>query len=179
MKTFFTADLHFKHANIIKYCNRPFDNIKSMDTYLIRNWNSRVSEDDLIYIIGDFGFNGAGDYIHKLNGDKIFIRGNHDRTNMIKTHIESLQIKMGGKYINLVHNPDNRNVEYELNFTGHVHNQWKIKQMGRYYNINGSSRLIKSTICINVGVDVWNFQPITFNEIMKEYFRWVKHEGSS
>ncbi len=32
---FFTADLHFGHANIIKYCKRPFTDVAAMDRALI------------------------------------------------------------------------------------------------------------------------------------------------
>jgi calcineurin-like phosphoesterase family protein len=55
MNTYFTADPHFHHANIIKYCGRPFKDIKEHDEMLIVNWNSVVMPDDVIYIVGDFG----------------------------------------------------------------------------------------------------------------------------
>ena len=47
---YFTADLHFGHANIIKFCNRPFKSVEDMDKTLIRNWNETVQPDDEIYI---------------------------------------------------------------------------------------------------------------------------------
>jgi calcineurin-like phosphoesterase family protein len=60
MNTFFTADPHFQHANIIKYCGRPFKDINEHDEMLIVNWNSVIMPDDLIYIVGDFGFGDEG-----------------------------------------------------------------------------------------------------------------------
>jgi calcineurin-like phosphoesterase family protein len=51
---YFTSDLHMDHTNIIKYCNRPFTDGKSMTEQLIMNWNSQVAVNDLVIILGDF-----------------------------------------------------------------------------------------------------------------------------
>ena len=47
MVYFFTADQHFSHANIIKYCNRPFDNVREMDSEIIKRHNSVVTDKDI------------------------------------------------------------------------------------------------------------------------------------
>ena len=79
MRTFFTSDHHFGHANIIKYANRPFSNVNDMDKEMIRAWNSVVHYDDLVYHVGDFCFADANPYVHALNGKIMYIRGNHDK----------------------------------------------------------------------------------------------------
>ena len=43
-KVFFTSDTHFKHANIIKFCERPFGSIEEMNEALIANWNRVVGK---------------------------------------------------------------------------------------------------------------------------------------
>lgn len=81
-KLFFTSDTHFDHANIIKYCDRPFKNKDHMNEVLINNWNSVVTNEDLVIHAGDFCWGGRGEWIHfitRLHGRMILVQGNHDR----------------------------------------------------------------------------------------------------
>lgn len=204
MRYFFTCDEHFGHANILKYCGRTIfmtkhdltiynqikdkpqeeqrkfkisnESLERMNEELIRRWNERVKIEDLVFVVGDFCFKnsrGRGEgvnvkskyYESKLNGQKIFIKGNHDKNNSTKTIIERIVISIGGKRINLVHNPEFVDINYSINFTGHVHEKWKIKRIRKGWQF---------TDAINVGVDVWSFRPITFEEIMKRYNRCKK-----
>ena len=50
--TFFTSDTHFNHANIIKFCNRPFKDVEQMNETLIANWNRVVEMDDTVFHAG-------------------------------------------------------------------------------------------------------------------------------
>ena len=43
---YFTADTHFDHANIIRFCNRPFATVEEMNETLITNWNRKVHAND-------------------------------------------------------------------------------------------------------------------------------------
>jgi len=82
MNIFFTADQHFGHDNIIKYCQRPFDNVKEMNESIITYWNSRVQHDDVVYCLGDMFFCDvalARNIMHRLNGRKRLVLGNHDK----------------------------------------------------------------------------------------------------
>lgn len=51
--TYFTSNLHFGHENIIRFSNRPFSSAEEMNRTLIDNWDSRVTDRDDIYILGD------------------------------------------------------------------------------------------------------------------------------
>jgi len=77
---FFTSDHHFGHANIIKYCDRPYDNVEAMNEDLISKWNAVVMPGDEVYYLGDFSMTlGAVERITpRLNGRKYLIAGNHD-----------------------------------------------------------------------------------------------------
>ncbi len=48
-KVYFTADTHFNHANVLKYCARPFASIDEMNRELIARWNALVGPEDTVY----------------------------------------------------------------------------------------------------------------------------------
>jgi calcineurin-like phosphoesterase family protein len=171
LKYWFTADTHFNHANILKYCNRPFKNINEHDYVLIKNWNSRVKPDDIVFHLGDFCFKETKDksakyYIDQLNGQIIFIAGNHDSHNGVKTCIQSIDIFLGGKHLMLVHKPEESAKGYDLCLVGHIHQHWKFQTL--FFRKWG-----KWDVC-NVGIDVWSGFPITINEILRAYYLWKK-----
>jgi calcineurin-like phosphoesterase family protein len=79
---YFTADCHFGHNNIIKHCNRPFDNVHIMDQVIFDNINEVVGYDDTLYILGDFCFRGKKplDYRLRIHCREVhLILGNHDK----------------------------------------------------------------------------------------------------
>lgn len=53
MTTWFTADLHFGHANIINYSGRPFADVTAMNQALIERWNASIHPDDTVWVLGD------------------------------------------------------------------------------------------------------------------------------
>jgi len=77
-----TSDSHFGHKNVIRYSNRPWDNVEDMNEGLIERWNSCVRKDDTVYHIGDFCLtvrvNLIDEWLGRLNGTIRLIRGNHD-----------------------------------------------------------------------------------------------------
>ena len=77
----FTADEHFGHGNVIKYCKRPFSSVEEMDATLIANHNSVVGKRDITVHVGDFTLRNV-DYaegvIRQLKGQHIFVHAGHD-----------------------------------------------------------------------------------------------------
>jgi len=83
MMYWFTADEHYGHEKIIKYCNRPFSSVEQMDEQLIWNFNSVVQPQDVTIHAGDFCWlNKKEDvykkYIRRLQGTHILLVGSHD-----------------------------------------------------------------------------------------------------
>jgi calcineurin-like phosphoesterase family protein len=153
-----------------------------MDATIIKNWNSRVTKEDTVFHIGDFCFKntpamtsrGEGNihpasyYEKHLNGKIIWLCGSHDKNNSCKTCIKNIKISLGGKDINLVHDPKYAISGVDFNLVGHVHNHWKFKTIKNY------PKDIHPINMINVGMDLWNFHPITIEEILSEYAKWQR-----
>ena len=81
MAVYFTADTHFFHHNIIKYCNRPFRNVAEMNAAMIARWNAQVGKGDRVYHLGDVSFGGLAEtfrLLAELNGEICLVSGNHD-----------------------------------------------------------------------------------------------------
>jgi len=82
MTTFFTADLHLSHARINELSGRPFSNLRAMNAALVKGWNSRVTDEDTVWVLGDVcmgPIQESLDLIPLLAGRKILMPGNHDR----------------------------------------------------------------------------------------------------
>jgi calcineurin-like phosphoesterase family protein len=80
----FTSDLHHMHNRIVEFTNRGESTTQENHTqWLTDVWNKNVSSGDLVYHLGDFSFAKKYDdialFMQKLNGQKIFIKGNHDK----------------------------------------------------------------------------------------------------
>lgn len=76
---YFSADQHFGHKNIIKFCDRPFKDVDEMTEILIINHNSLVQPEDDVYYLGDFTYSAdASQYLDRMNGRHHLIIGNHD-----------------------------------------------------------------------------------------------------
>jgi calcineurin-like phosphoesterase family protein len=180
MKVYFTSDWHLNHFNIIRYTGRPFKTLEEMNSLIISRFNEKVKEDDLVFFLGDFLFRsgskrGEGEIAKPEHFQQqlkcknlIFIQGNHDKNNSLKTPIQNLIIKHGGKRINLVHNPEFCNFGCELNITGHVHDKWKFKRYRRDMSF---------TDCCNVSVEQWDYYPVDINEIFQAYSIWLKENN--
>jgi calcineurin-like phosphoesterase family protein len=115
-----------------------------------------------------WGVNVDNHIIFVQRNGKPFITGNSGGRNSFKTIIQNLTISYGGKRIFLVHNPEHVNTYYDFALVGHVHEKWMFKRIRR-----GETFLD----CCNVGVDVWNFYPVNWQQIDREYHKWLKENN--
>ena len=167
-KIYFTSDLHFGHANVIGFCDRPFSSVDAMNEGLIANWNGRVNPNDIIYILGDVFFcdaNKAIKILNRLNGKKRIVFGNHDKKlrnnaqllSMFDAVLPDLYMEyIDGIMVHMCHFPLlSWNKAYHGSFMlhGHVHSKNKHDGLYRRYD---------------VGVDANNYTPVSWDNIRKE-----------
>lgn len=137
--TFFTSDQHFNHANIIKYCNRPFKDTQEMNEVLMEKWNSTVGKNDIVWCLGDICLgdrNYIPELVSKLNGRINLVMGNHDTRN-VKFYMDSgfhrvydRPVLINGMIV-LSHEPLEWVQEPMFNIFGHVHDNPIYKTFSR------------------------------------------------
>jgi len=165
MTTWFTSDLHLGHASTIdKFIFRPFKDVNDMNRRLVLNWNERVKPGDTVYHLGDFCFKGsAKKYEFYFNGKIVHIRGNHDKNNGVKTVLTKVIAEFGGHEVLMQHVPPLRKEEIpefcDMVLCGHVHEKWKHIRLDDMPDVP----------IINVGVEQWNYRPVSLPEILKYY----------
>jgi calcineurin-like phosphoesterase family protein len=156
---------------------------EEMNQELISRWNQTVSPDDTVYYLGDFSLSleVVECVTPLLHGRKLLIMGNHDlchpvnkkraihgREIYLRRSFESIEtesrIEISGQSVLLHHFPyltpsapdkysDKFNKfrpknEGEWLLCGHIHEKW-----------------LQQERMINVGVDVWDFCPVSMTKI--------------
>lgn len=165
----FTSDLHLGHRNIIRLCNRPFSSVEEMDAALIENWNTKVHQNDVVYILGDLLFRNERppeEYLRQLKGKKHLITGNHDRDWVRKCDLtqffESVNrldfISDGKRQMALCHFPMMTwpHVTRSYMVFGHIH----ANTDAEYWPL-----IARNEKMLNAGVDINGFAPVTFGEM--------------
>jgi calcineurin-like phosphoesterase family protein len=154
------SDLHLGHANIIRYCARPFlfPDVQEMDHVLIKNWNYTISPQNRVYYLGDLRYGRdavpAQQYLRKLKGRIIFINGNHD--DPVPGSVPSVTLEHEGILFHLVHDPADSPAHFEgWVIHGHHHNC----NLCTYPFIDYTHKRI------NVSAEVIGYTPISLQEI--------------
>lgn len=176
-KLWFTSDTHFGHSNVIKYSNRPFKTAQEMDESMIKSWNNSVSADDDIVILGDFSFHDkhkTEEILKQLNGIKHFVWGNHDKVIEKNYYLQKyftsvndmLKIKVDDEY-------RNSGVQEIIccHYAMSVWDKSHYTSWNLFGHSHGSFVPHKDSRQLDVGVDCWNWAPVSYNtlrEIMKE-----------
>lgn len=170
---FVTSDLHFNHNKDFIYKDRGFSSIEEHDEKLIENWNSLISKDDLVYILGDLML---GDYqegmkkLKRLNGKFFIILGNHDTStregfyytldNLVEVAYAT-RMKKNGYNFYLSHYPT---ITTNLNET-------KLKAMTLNLHGHTHSKQIFEGDCpfrYNVALDAHNMYPVRIEQIIAD-----------
>ena len=184
---FLVSDTHFGHTGVCRFTRndgmtklRPWDNADEMDEFMVKAWNERVKPTDKVYHLGDVVINRkALKIMHRLNGDKVLIRGNHDifRDNEYREHFRELRAYhvMNGLILSHIPVHEASLGRFGCNIHGHLHANRVMKARGvdartgeilygdeidpRYYNVSVEQ--------------LPDFAPILFEDVLKR----IKEQG--
>ena len=159
-ETFVISDLHLGHANIIRYCSRPFiaSDVREMDHVLLKNWNYTVAPDDQVFHLGDLRYGRdalpSHDYRKRLRGRISFITGNHDDSSLPGT--DHAELSCAGYTFLLIHDP----ADTPQDFAG-----WIIHGHHHNNNLRQFPFISMERRTINVSAEVIGYRPVSIREI--------------
>ncbi len=182
---FFSSDHHLWHSNILKFCNRPYDDVEQMNADFIRRWNAVVKSNDIVFYLGDFCFGGEklwNAILDELRGHIYMLWGNHDVKHISAKLADRFewcgfqaQIYVEKKLIYLNHYPflcfsgsyrEEENMSWQL--FGHVHTQ-KSRAGGSVPQAEAGLDDVRMKYLFptqyDVGVDNNNYAPVSYFEV--------------
>ena len=180
-KIYFTSDLHFNHDREFVWKPRGFNSVNEMNDAIISNWNNMITDDDIVYVLGDLMLGGPDkmedglDLLRQLKGKIHVIIGNHDTDNRIDKYFEVDNIKsvnFGGRlkyrgrsfflshYPTEVSNLEASPYECVINLHGHTHSKSKFYD-GKPY-------------MYNVALDAHDNKPVLIDDILDDFYNEVK-----
>jgi calcineurin-like phosphoesterase family protein len=157
---FFTSDTHFGDPRVLRIDKRPFRTLAEHDEALIARWNGAVAPGDEVWHLGDFALHVTPERIDellgRLNGTKHLVTGNNDGpATLAAGGWASVQpyaeLHLDGAALVLCH---------------YAFRTWK--NMGRgWIDLHGHShgRLKPQTRQYDVGVDLWDYRPVSLETI--------------
>ena len=160
MTVYFTSDTHFGDIRVLRIDKRPFKTLEEHDAALIANWNAVVTPDDTVWHLGDFALGPSDERVAEilagLQGEKHLITGNNDGPGTLAAPGWASV----GAYTEL------RVDETHLILCHYAFRTWNAMGRGTL-NLHGHSHgLLKTqTKQYDVGVDVWDFRPVTLEQI--------------
>jgi calcineurin-like phosphoesterase family protein len=179
MTIWLTADWHLGHANIIRYCDRPFRDVAHMNEELIVRHNEVVKPDDTVIDVGDFSMSDkiVESVLSRLHGRRILVCGNHDRCfHKHKDARRWTERYLGFGFAEVHQRYDlliaGQNVRVEhLPYVADEHHKEKYKELrpvddGRWLahgHVHGLWQ--QRGRMLNVGVDVWDYRPVALETI--------------
>ena len=157
---FFTSDTHFGSSRHLELSRRKFIDVTDMDLSLISNWNKTITNNDVVFHLGDFG-----DYsiLPKLNFGKMYLlKGNYEKDDndfeitdnrvIVKDNSDKIfKFQLDGETIGCVHEPltvTKDSSDFDFYLFGHIHEKGKVKRNG-----------------YNVGTDANNYAPVNIETI--------------
>jgi calcineurin-like phosphoesterase family protein len=161
MTVFFTADTHFGHGGARTLYRRPFASVAETDAAMTERWNATVAPEDEVWHLGDFAIGPRPEALAALlaglHGRKHLVTGNNDGPSTLAlpgwASVQPYaELMLDGHGLVLCH--------YAFRTWRNMHRGWR--------NLHGHShgRLKPLPRQADVGVDAWDFRPVTLADIL-------------
>jgi len=167
---YFTSDIHFSDLATFINDDRPFENLKEYDEFIIKLWNKTMTKNDTLYIVGDMldcdgpdfdSWKSALKYVKRIKPQIILIMGNNEdrivnnffdgdfqkfRQHLISAGVKDVHknfhLNIRGINLYMTHNPVDHKKGY-VNLVGHSH-----RSKGLWYSFG-----------LSVSCDLNHFRP--------------------
>ena len=170
-QVYLISDLHFDHANIIRFCDRPFPNTEIMNNVMVKNWTDTVKFNDKVFFLGDMthgrGRRPIDFWLPKLTGNIFFIRGNHDTDIITKAKVipTNYGIRYKGREFLLAHDPYRPDGFDGWLIHGDKHNN----DLDRYSLVNPARKTS------NISAEVIDYTPLSLDRLIELIDTGKKH----
>lgn len=177
----FSSDFHLGHANILRFCDRPFADVNHMNTAIVNAMNERVSPDDELWILGDVAMGNVDvtlPIVRRLTaGRVVIVTGNHDRchpyskkaTGWLERYerLTGAEVINGNTELTLM---DGTSVQVShFPYSGDSYDRGFVDKFAQWRPVDDGRWLLCGHVhekwrqrdkIINVGVDAWGCQPV-------------------
>lgn len=188
-EVFFTSDLHLGHKNILKYAGRPFTTTEAMRAEMISRWNKVVPPSATVYVLGDIYPGNKAisfEFFAQVNGEIRVLKGNHDRTQNLRWLANTGRIVQGGyaapgfwrSYEEIkIEGPGVSQILVLSHFPLRTWNQmhhgsWHLHGHSHSRAPEGRSPIWSEPRC-DVGVDAWDYTPVSWEQLVEHFARYV------
>lgn len=170
---YLSSDLHFNHSKPFIYADRGFSSVDEMNTAIIDNFNSVLTDQDDLYLLGDTLMGNTSESIllfQQLKGKIHLVWGNHDtnsrkkilaqQPNVVEVlgYADMLTYEKQNFYLchfpTITTNFDDESLNRRLLcLAGHTHSTEKFDSCGSY----------------NVAVDAHNCRPVSIETVIQDF----------
>lgn len=179
MKIWLITDTHFGHDKMIPYCGRP----EGFEEVILQNL-SVLNDHDVLVHLGDICI-GKDAYwheelMHRVNGRKWLLRGNHDgkSDSWYLSHGwdfvgEQFLIERYGRKILFSHVPQKDTGYFDVNIHGHFHNSLHRLLEGKYV-IDGEKERNKEDLAVLtekhklLAIEYTEYKPVLLDTFIQE-----------
>ena len=182
-KKWVTSDIHFNHQRIIEFCPETRGHCTSVDDMnelIIQNFNSVIRNEDTLYMLGDIGFGDVDsclNLINRINGNKVWIHGNHDRKFWVSDKYKEMKYSIGviedTPYKTISHTVDGKKNNIVL-FHFPIES-WEGKSKGSIHlhgHCHSSPDQTINSRRMDIGVDSNNLMPYHLDSVVRKLLKY-------